>query len=59
MEATEIHQQVEEGVRLPIKTVKISEKTHAELTKLGVMSETYDDLIARLVDHFKKCNLKD
>lgn len=35
------------------KTVNISNKTYEDLTALGRMNETYDDVIARLIKYYK------
>jgi predicted CopG family antitoxin len=36
-----------------VKTIKIAETTHAELTKLGAKNETYDDIIMKLIGYYK------
>jgi len=36
------------------KTLKISEEAHRCLTDCGRKGETYDEIIKRLVDHYKE-----
>jgi hypothetical protein len=37
-----------------ITTVKLSKKTRDRLTELGNKGETYEDIILRLIDFYKK-----
>jgi predicted CopG family antitoxin len=37
-----------------VKTLKISDETHKELSKLGTLGETYEDVIKKLMKHWKK-----
>jgi len=32
------------------KTIKISEKNHQQLSSLGKIGETYDDIVSRLLE---------
>jgi predicted CopG family antitoxin len=36
------------------KNISISDATHAELNKLGVRGESFDDIIRRLIKHYKE-----
>jgi predicted CopG family antitoxin len=36
------------------KNVKLSEDVHRELGEMGKLSESYNDVIRRLIDHYKK-----
>jgi predicted CopG family antitoxin len=35
------------------KTITISEETHRELVKVGVYGESMDDIIKKLLNHYK------
>ena len=35
------------------KTITINEDTHKELVKLGVFGESMDDIIKKLINHYK------
>ena len=35
------------------KTITINEDTHKELVKLGVYGESMDDIIKKLINHYK------
>ena len=37
-----------------IKTLKISEETHARLLNHGKMGETFEDVIIKLLEHYEK-----
>jgi predicted CopG family antitoxin len=37
-----------------VKTLKISDGTHARLSKLGSIGETYEDVIKKLLDLYEK-----
>ena len=37
-----------------VKTMKISDETHARLSKLGSVSKTYEDVIIDLLDFWDK-----
>lgn len=36
------------------KQIKIKDETYDELKRLGKMQETFDDVITRVLDHYKK-----
>ncbi len=36
------------------KNVKLSEDVHHELGEMGKLSKSYNDVIRRLIDHYKK-----
>ncbi|MGH9984429.1 MAG: DUF7557 family protein [Nitrososphaeraceae archaeon] len=36
------------------KQVKLSDETYRELTELGKKNETYDGIVKRLIDSYKK-----
>jgi predicted CopG family antitoxin len=35
------------------KTITINEETHRELVKLGVYGESMDDIIKKLINHYR------
>ena len=37
-----------------LKTIKIKEKTHKELLKIGTKGESFDELFNRLMNTYKK-----
>ncbi len=37
-----------------LKTIKIQEKLHNKLTKLGIKGETYSDIIDRLIENLPR-----
>ena len=37
-----------------VKTLKISEETHDELSKLGTVGQTYEDVIKMLIKTFRE-----
>lgn len=37
-----------------VKTLKISEETHARLANHGKIGETFEDVIIKLLDHYEK-----
>ena len=37
-----------------VKTLKISEDTHARLAKVGTMGDTFEDVIKKLLDYYEK-----
>ncbi len=39
-----------------MKTLRVSDQTHKELTKLGSYSDSMDDIIKKLIDSYKKVN---
>jgi predicted CopG family antitoxin len=36
------------------KQIKIKDETYDELKRLGKMQETFDEVITRVLDHYKK-----
>ena len=36
------------------KNIKVSDDVHYNLGELGKLSESYNDVIKRLIDHYKK-----
>jgi predicted CopG family antitoxin len=36
------------------KNIKVSDDVHYDLGELGKLSESYNDVIKRLIDHYKK-----
>jgi len=36
-----------------VKTLKISDETHARLSKIGVFGETFEDIIIKLLDSYE------
>jgi hypothetical protein len=36
-----------------VKTLKISDATHARLSKVGVFGETFEDIIIKLLDDYE------
>jgi predicted CopG family antitoxin len=41
-----------------VKTVKINDEAHKLLIDVGSKSETFSDVIIRVVEHYKKCPKK-
>ena len=39
---------------LDMKTIRVSDQTHKELTKLGNYGDSMDDIIKRIVEVYKK-----
>ena len=39
-----------------IKTMKINEETHTKLSSLGKKGDTFDNIINKLIDFYKKKN---
>ena len=39
---------------MTMKTIRVTEETHAKLAHLGLKSETYNDIIARLIEVYEK-----
>ena len=37
-----------------VKTLKISDETHRRLSKYGSITETYEDVIIKLLDYYEK-----
>ncbi|MEM3816057.1 MAG: hypothetical protein QW341_04345 [Candidatus Bathyarchaeia archaeon] len=37
-----------------VTTIKITKRTRNELVKLGSKNETYEDIIRKLIHHYKK-----
>lgn len=46
----------EEDTTLSTKQVRLSDKTYDELTELGKKRETYDEIIWKLIQSYKKVN---
>jgi len=42
------------GVSDLVKTLKIGDDTHRELSKLGTLGETYEDVVRRLIKFWKE-----
>ena len=40
------------------KQIKLRDETYDELTAIGHKNETYDDIVRRLLDSYKKSNPK-
>lgn len=38
---------------MAMKTIRVSEEVHGKLAHLGLKSETYNDIIARLIDVYE------
>jgi predicted CopG family antitoxin len=36
------------------KNIKVTDDVHRDLGELGKLSESYSDVIRRLIDHYKK-----
>ncbi len=39
---------------MAMKTIRVTEEIHTKLSHLGLKSETYNDIIARLIDAYEK-----
>ena len=39
---------------MAMKTIRVTEEIHTKLAHLGLKSETYNDIIARLIDVYEK-----
>ena len=39
---------------MAMKTIRVTEEIHTKLAHLGLKSETYNDIIARLIDAYEK-----
>jgi predicted CopG family antitoxin len=37
-----------------LKTLKVSDEIHKELSKIGMWGESMDDIVRKLVDYYKK-----
>jgi predicted CopG family antitoxin len=37
-----------------VKTLKLSDETHRDLSKLGTLDETYEDVLKRLIKFWKE-----
>ncbi len=44
---------------MTMKTIRVSEEIHTKLSHLGLKSETYNDIIARLISAYEKEYLED
>jgi hypothetical protein len=42
-----------------VKTLKVSERNHKRLTKLGVWGESMDSILDRLLDYYEKGHQKE
>ncbi len=42
---------------MSMKTIRVTEETHTKLAHLGLKSETYNDIIVRLIEVYEKCIL--
>lgn len=42
---------------MSMKTIRVTEETHTKLAHLGLKSETYNDIIVRLIRCMKECIL--
>ena len=42
-----------------MKTIRVSEENHYKLSKIGLKSETYDDIIERLITIYENWDLED
>lgn len=40
-------------VTMVMKTIRVSEEVHTKLSHLGLKSETYNDIISRLIDSYE------
>lgn len=43
-----------EGFVMAMKTIRVTEEIHTKLAHLGLKSETYNDIIARLIEAYEK-----
>ncbi len=43
-------------MELEMKTLRVSDQTHKELTKLGNYGDSMDDIIKKLVESYKRYN---
>lgn len=41
-----------------ISTIRVTEKTKKVVEELGNLSETYDSVILKIAEHYKKCRHK-
>ena len=39
---------------MSMKTIRVTEETHAKLAHLGLKSETYNDIIVRLIEVYER-----
>ncbi|WP_295611869.1 hypothetical protein [uncultured Methanobrevibacter sp.] len=39
---------------MAMKTIRVTEETHTKLAHLGLKSETYNDIIARLIEAYER-----
>ena len=39
---------------MAMKTIRVTEEIHTKLAHLGLKSETYNDIIARLIEAYEK-----
>lgn len=39
---------------MSMKTIRVTEETHTKLAHLGLKSETYNDIIVRLIEVYEK-----
>ena len=44
---------------MAMKTIRVSEEIHTKLSHLGLKSETYNDIIGRLISAYEKEYLED
>jgi hypothetical protein len=51
MQAKRIKRTAEE---IMTKNIKVTDDVHRDLGELGKLSESYSDVIRRLIDHYKK-----
>lgn len=42
------------GFTMAMKTIRVTEEIHTKLAHLGLKSETYNDIIARLIEAYEK-----
>lgn len=43
-----------EGFVMAMKTIRVTEEIHTKLAHLGLKSETYNDIISRLIEAYEK-----
>ena len=44
---------------MTMKTIRVTEEIHTKLAHLGLKSETYNDIIARLIEAYEKMYLEE
>ena len=42
------------GFAMAMKTIRVTEEVHTKLAHLGLKSETYNDIIARLIEVYER-----